>query len=230
MPTSKARRPDYEGEAIRRGRENASHVLPLLEAGNKKLLEKIDSYCERTGYELQVVLRKIREDEMFRAQFAISPGRQGMHEKMAAAFIKSIPGVENFNTLNKGKGGLVILAGALMPRAQAKEQGASRTAKTIDFFWNYNGKIIYASHKYTRVGGGNQDNQYEDVHNFISAANPSNLANTFFLAITDGGYFLTNDSGAGATRLQALKNVANRRNVFALSIDELEEWLKHYCK
>lgn len=222
-------RPDYEGETIRQGRANVAHVLPSLESGNQALLTKIDSYCERTGYFLESVLAKIRTDEMFRAQFAIAPGRQGIHEKMAAAFIERIPGVENFKTLSKGKNGYVILRGAVMKRAQAKEQGASHTAKTIDFLWEYHGKKIYASHKYTQTGGGNQDNQYEDVHHFLGEANPSNLADTFFLAIADGAYFLTQDSGTGTTRLQALKNVANRRNVFALSIDELDAWLTEHC-
>ena len=103
--------------------------------------------------------------------------------------------------------------------------GATAQAKTIDFFWKTGDLIVYASHKYTKSSGGAQDNQYKDLKDFISEANHSNLPKTIFLAIADGSYYSSKDSESGVSKLQRLKDLANRRNVFALTIAELERFL-----
>lgn len=104
--------------------------------------------------------------------------------------------------------------------------GGRKTAKTIDFMWKTKNFQIYASHKYTKEGGGGQDNQYKDLQEFIKEANQSNLNNTLFLSIADGGYYQTMDTDARMKRIDYLKKLSNRENVFALAISELEEWFK----
>lgn len=221
--------PDYEGEVVRAARANMAEVIPMLDVRDKDLLEKIDNFSERFGFDPAEVEKKIRLDQMFLARFAKDPGKQGIHEKLAAKFIESLPGVKNFKVL--GKNSMVVLRGAVVPRRTIRASGASRTAKTLDFEWEICGKKIYASHKYTGLlrGGGAQHNQYEDVAKFIEEANPSNLRNTLFLAIVDGDYYKGNDTGAGTTRLGALQRLANGRNVFALSSHELESFLEKLC-
>src|SRR5262249_31176841 len=154
---------------------------------------------------------------MLQAKFAKDPGKQGIHEKLAGAFIESLPGVEEFKTLSKN--GWVVFHGAVMLRKNLKESGASKTAKTIDFKWQYKGSTFYASHKFTLQGGGMQDEQYEDIYDFITQARPSNLPNTYFIAIADGDYYKGNDTGTGTSKLDALKRHAHSHNVFAMSID-----------
>ena len=112
-------------------------------------------------------------------------------------------------------------------KKEVKERGGTGEAKTLDFEWQSKGKQIYASHKYTKDGGGGQDNQYRDMKDFIREANKSHTPNTIFLAIADGPYYGMNDTGSRTTKLQNLQYLANRTNVFALSGEELEEFLNN---
>jgi len=48
------------------------------------------------------------------------------------------------------------------------------------------------------------------------------------MAICDGEFY-EGKGPSGLTRLQELKDIANRRNVFAISIDELDDFLVKIC-
>ena len=149
--------------------------------------------------------------------------KQKIHENIAGGFIKSLSCVKNFKQL--GHNELALFHGAVMPKKELKKLGGHSTAKTIDFSWTTNGKQIYASHKYTKEGGGAQDNQYADIKVFVDEANHSDLPNTIFLAIVDGDYYKKKDASAGMIKLEYLKKISNQKSVFAMPISELEEWL-----
>lgn len=217
-------KPDYEEAFVRAIRANLVKVIEQLDAGDAGLEKKIATFSSRFAFAADAVEQKIRADEMFRAFFAKDPGKQKIHENIAAAFIERMPGVENFKQL--AHDGLVVIQGAVRPRKEVRAEGATARAKTVDFMWDLHGTKIYASHKYTKQGGGAQDNQYRDLQEFIREANESNLRNAYFLAIADGDYYKSTDANAHTTKLQHLKDLANRRNVFALSIDELEAWMR----
>lgn len=220
-------KPDYEGEFVRAIRVNLTRVIDQLDAKNKGLAKKVNTFASRFEFAVDAVEQKIREDEMFRAFFAKDPGKQKIHENIAAAFIHRMPKVENFNQL--AHDGLVVIQGAVRSRKDVRAEGATARAKTIDFSWDMCGKKVYASHKYTKHSGGAQDNQYRDLQEFIREANESNRRDACFLAIADGDYYNGTDSNSHTTKLQHLKDLANRRNVFALPIDELEEWMEEAC-
>lgn len=220
-------KPDYEGEFLRAIRVNLTKVIDQLDAGNEGLARKIGTFASRFELAIDAVEQKIRTDEMFRAFFAKDPGKQKIHENIAAAFIAGMPEVENFDQL--AHDGLVVIQGAVRSRKEVRTEGATARAKTVDFTWDTRGKKIYASHKYTKHSGGAQDNQYRDLQEFIREANESNLRDTYFLAIADGDYYNSTDTNSHTTKLQHLKDLANRRNVFALSIEELETWLVERC-
>ncbi len=217
--------PNYERAFISAIRKNLDQVLAQLKARNKGLLKKIHTFTSRFGFFPKDVIKKIQNDLMFRAFFAKDPAKQKIHENIAAEFIASLPGVKKFNHL--GNAELFVLRGGVLSRDEYKKSGATTKAKTIDFCWLVGKKTVYASHKYTRSSGGAQDNQYADLQEFIREANESNLPNTYFLAIADGDYYKTNDSTAGVSKLNRLKRLANKRNVFAISMVELEAWLKN---
>lgn len=220
-------KPDYEGEFVRAIRTNLTKVIDQLDIGDTGLSKKIGTFASRFAFAVDTVEKKIRDDEMFRAFFAKDPGKQKIHENIAAAFIECMPGVSNFKQLAHDS--LVVIQGAVRSRKDVRAEGATARAKTIDFSWSFCSKDVYASHKYTKQGGGAQDNQYRDLQEFIREANESNLKNTYFLAIADGEYYGTADMNSQTTKLQHLKDISNRRNVLALSIDELEEWMKEAC-
>ena len=74
---------------------------------------------------------------------------------------------------------------------------------------------MYATHKYTLDGGGAQDNQYMDLHAFINETNQSRAPQAIFIAIADGPYYGTRDTLRNATRIEALRQAANGKTVFA---------------
>lgn len=220
-------KPDYEGAFMRAIRANLTKVIEQLDTGDSGLSKKIGTFASRFEFTVEAVEKKIRNDEMFRAFFAKDPGKQKIHENIAAAFIERMSGVEDFKQL--AHDGLVVVQGAVRSRKEVRAEGATARAKTIDFMWDLCGKKIYASHKHTKGGGGGQDNQYKDLQEFIREANESNRHDAYFLAIADGDYYNATDTNSKTTKLQHLKDLANRRNVFALSIDELEAWMKRIC-
>ena len=111
-----------------------------------------------------------------------------------------------------------------------RKQGAAGRAKTLDFFWRFCGKEVYASHKYTRgKSGGAQGNQYKDIQEFVREANESRRNNAYFVAICDGDFYQALDGGV--SRLQRLKNLANNKNVFVFSLSDkgFIAWLHSIC-
>ncbi len=215
--------PNYEKEYIKALRKNDLQVVDMLLSKNKDLIKKIKNFCIKHGFSEKVFVGEVKKNRFLMAVFSKDPGKQQIHEKIAANFIKKLSSVKNFEQLPHGA--LSILSGGVLPKKELSRMGARGKAKTIDFSWNTKGTQIYSSHKYTKEGGGAQDNQYSDLQEFINEANRSNLPNTFFLAIADGDYYNTRDANANMTKIEFLKNLANRRNVFAMQIHELSEWL-----
>jgi len=215
--------PNFEKKFIAAIRKNLRGVLAELESEDENLQRKIKTFSSRFAFVESRVKAKIREDEMFRAFFAKDPGKQKIHENIAAAFIEKIPTVSNFKQL--AHDAFQLLGGTVVPRKDVRKGGGTSGAKSIDFSWETRGVKIFASHKYTKSSGGAQDNQYRDLQDFIREANQSNLRATIFLAVADGNYYLTNDAETRTTKLARLKKLANRETVFALSISELETFL-----
>lgn len=216
--------PNFDKAFVEAIRKNLDLVVSLLDTKEKGMMQKIKTFSSRFDFIENEIEEKIRKDKIFRAVFAKDPGKQKLHENIAAVFIKKIPLVKKFTQLSHGA--LQLISGAVMSKKDAKKIGATAQAKTIDFTWISCGFTIYASHKYTKSSGGAQDNQYKDLKDFISEANHSNLSKTIFLAIADGSYYSSKDSESGGTKLQRLKDLANRRNVFALTSEELEKFLQ----
>ena len=137
---------------------------------------------------------------------------------MSAKIIQNIKGVEDFQNLSNNS--LYLVSGVVISKSEKDKGGFQSKTKTIDFYWKYKGKIFYASHKYTRQGGGSQDNQYKNLKEFIKQANDSNKKDEYFIAIADGEYY--QERG----RIGNLKDDANNSKVcYACTTDELENLL-----
>jgi len=215
--------PDYEKEKAEALRRNRDYVISSLDKNDEGMLLKVENFCAKHNFNRKRVLKLMRTEEYFRAVFAIDPAKQKIHEDTAAEFIESLPQVRDFKQL--GHSELALFHGAVMSKKDLKKSGGHSTAKTIDFSWVTKEKQIYTSHKYTRESGGMQDGQYLDLQEFIREANFSDLPNTFFVAIADGDYYKMRDSSANMTKLEYLRKISNQKNVFAMPISELEDWL-----
>ena len=206
--------PDFEGERSRQKKENC-RLNQISES-------KIKKYCKTTGYDYNTILKKIKIDEAFRWFFIKDPIRQNIHEQTVIKFIKNISGVKNFKKYSNNE--MYIVNGGLV--LKSKLDTMTPSCKSIDFYWEFNNKKIYAYHKYTKDSGGHQDNQYEDLKKFIDVCNSSSMRNVRFLAIADGAFYNTQNGKANTTKIKRLKDLANERNTFALTSYELVEWLK----
>ena len=204
--------PDFEKEFLEQQKQNNELVTDQVAQRNENMMKKIQTYCERTGYDFDDVVKKINSDEMFAITFATDPARQNLYENLAGDYIKSIEFITNFQKLpHSGKGAKYIIKGSVIDGETKSDSGGATEAKSIDFYWEYQDKKFYAFHKYTRESGGAQDNQYSDMKSFIENANNSANPTHFFFAIADGAYFDTQNGQAQISKIENLKQLANNQ-------------------
>ena len=211
---------DYEAKYKEVFRQNVNDTPKAAIAG--ELDRKIDNFCKLHDFDRNKVIREIQNNRMLAAMFAKNPNKQNFYANLAAEYIKNIPGVSNFNQVNNK---LYLLGGGVFKHQELKARNASNKAISIDFVWNFSDQVIYATHKYTKGVGGSQKSAYKDVQEFIKEANDSTSSNKFFLAIADGDHYQTLDNSVGMLRLKRLQNLSNNNQVFACSINSLEELL-----
>lgn len=175
--------------------------------------KKIKTFGEKTGIDEDVIRQKILDDKIFKWFFVKDPKRQNIYEGEAASWLRQQQEIDDFRHL--GSGDLMVCAGLVITKGELHARGGSTSAKSLDFKWTTHNHTVYATHKYTLEVGGAQDNQYNDLHAFINEANQSRAPNTIFIAIADGPYYDTRDRLRRATRIEALRQAANGKTVFA---------------
>ena len=174
------------------------------------VIEKINKYIERhrLNYSIEDVKKEILTSDLVASIFIKEPNKQNFTEKIISDAIKKNDLVENFMT---SKDGEIFLENGKI----TKERKVGN--KSIDFSWKTNGKNVFASQKYINESGGGQDNQFNDVKNFLMNAQNSNK-DEFFIAIVDGKYF-------NQSKMNYLKSFEDD-NIFVCSIHSLQEVLK----
>lgn len=174
----------------------------------------IEQMALRNGMSPQVLWYNFCTDDMAPVHFAKDPRKQNAHEKIAAKWIKNIPGVSNFKKIEaSGEKALYISQGRIL---SALEKQGIETPKSLDFSWEiklpvFNKKMrFYASHKHTGIDGGSQDNQFSDLRHFATEASAlQQEKNIRFLSLADGAYY-QKARGASGTRLHALRSIADQ--------------------
>ena len=178
--------PDYPVIERSSWGKNASQVVERLDQKEPNLLKRIATFVRRFGFPDHDVRKKIRDDEMFRAHFAIEPRRQGIHEKAAAGWLRTLEGVTDFQVLPKSGRNAVYITGDGEVRWGMK----SRPSKSLDFRWRSGTSVCYAAHKYTLEGGGNQDSQFLEMRSLLESFQKALASPTVVLfVIVDGPYF-----------------------------------------
>lgn len=180
--------PDYDAIEIQMWRENAANVVANLDEQDKNLLKKIQTYRWRFGYSEVEIHDKIRKDEMFRSWFAKEPRRQGFHEIIAGEYLKQFDLISDFQILNKG-GDLaeyITSDGHIIDGKNLQDQAI---AKSLDFKWKTLHIQCYASHKYTKESGGNQDSQYKEQLSLLRSFQKRTRGDIAFFVICDGKFY-----------------------------------------
>lgn len=212
--------PDYDAIEERGWKENAARVLDELSSGDPYMSRRIETFSVRFGYGRDEIVAKIASDEMFAAHFSKEPRRQGIHEKAAAEWLEQLRDVENFEILPKsGRNAWYITGDGELRQGKRKHSGSS---KSLDFRWRTGSYKIFAAHKFTKEGGGGQDNQFLEVRNLLEIFQKgSEEDDIILLVIVDGPYF-TEAKMNDLHRFEREKPPMSK----ALSIGEVPEFLE----
>lgn len=212
---------DYELEVAKRLLENVEEVRESVR--DKDMQLKITNYANKHGLSKGYVEQRIVDDIDFARNFAKDPGRQSIHETIAAKHIEELPVVKEHGSFKKLPAGgrnakYVTLAGV-------RHENQDDT-KSIDFEIKIGDETIYATCKYTKGEGGAQDNQYADVKQYVNIATQmlsrgANEDNERFIAIVDGAYYENHG------RKKELRRIG-LGHIPILSINEVEEYLELY--
>lgn len=199
---------DYQLEYRKQLQKNISLVRSEIE--NPDFVLKLTNHAEKFSRDFDEVKSKIMTDDLYAEWFAKDPAKQNIYEKLAAEYISSIDCVEEFKNLpNSAK--MFIVEGRVTSERL-------NDVKSIDFQFRVGGNNIYASHKYIKAtNGGAQDNQYNDIRNFLRNCNKISTGNDYYIAICDGPYF--------ESKIKILNDDFGSSNVIAMTIDDLEDFI-----
>ena len=182
---------NYEDEIKRKRKENVKEFKRALNdiENNQKLKEKLLSWCDRYDYDFDELMRKLKkaDDILIIGQFAKDPGKQNIHEDMAFDYLLKLPIISKQIHLSKGKNAKYVVGGKI------KEEKGTANIKSLDCYFCYeykNSKLeFYTSNKYTKSSGGAQDNQFNDLQEFMKEARDVTDKNIFLMAVADGDYY-----------------------------------------
>ena len=186
--TKKPAPPDWEKLEQKKWRANAKSVPQRLSQDDNGITKQISTYNWRFGHKVKAIKDKIKDDPMFAAHFAKDPKKQSMHEKIAEGYLRELIAVSGFVALPKSgnKAKYVTSDGEIR---LGKDFTGSKPSKSLDFEWQSHGLTCYASHKYTREGGGSQDNQYREQKKLLINFLGCEDKDVVLFAICDGAYY-----------------------------------------
>ena len=179
--------PDYDRIEQGMWRTNAESVQNTVsEAEASYIARKVKTYVWRFGHSEAEVMKKIKQDRMFANVFAKEPRRTGFHEAVAADWIKNLGMVSDFEVMKKTGG-----SAAYVNRDGNVQTGKrSPDTKSLDFKWKTGKYECYATHKFTKEGGGNQDNQHKEVNDTLGRFQKGGAdRNVVLFVILDGPYY-----------------------------------------
>lgn len=184
-----------ENAKIQKRKENIEIIRNEIEKSwvKEKILNHLKSFEGLFTYE--EIKEQILSNDLVASKFCKDPSKQNISEKLAEQLLKTkkLP-ASGQNCIRFSNTGELI---------STNEIGATKSA---DF------KVgeYYATQKYTKEDGGAQDNQRNDVIDFLTKGSIHHKV----MAILDGEYWDKN-----IVRLK--ENFSNNKNVIITSIDEL---------
>lgn len=149
----------------------------------KYLQLKITNQVEMKSLDYDIVINKIKKDELYASFFAKDPLKQNVAKKLQLELLQKV-NINCNNLPTSGKNTFYLNNGKL-----TKKKSIDST-KSLDFYDEKEKTFYYA--KYTNENGGAQDNQYNDVKKFIKEASKYcnlNNDNYKFVLLIDGNYY-----------------------------------------
>lgn len=214
--------PDYEAIKRQQWPLNAAEVPQLLESNDPYVVKKVTTYSENFKYPEADIKEKITNDPMFSACFSKDPNRTSLHEKTAYEWLKKLSMIKQLEKLPaNSKDSIYVTSDGQICKMETEQ----KPSKSLDFRWKTRGYKIYASHKYTKQAGGNQNNQFREIRTLLEHFNKKIEKNKIILlAIVDGKYY-------NKKRMEDLRRFCNTSAPlsWALPIGDVPEWLDKHC-
>ena len=151
--------------------------------------------------------------------------RQNVHENAAAEYVRRMIHVQEFRKLSSvGRNALYINADGQVVTGE-QLAGAPRPSKSIDFRWLTGNVTCYAAQKYTREGGGNQDNQFNEVVRLLQNFQRRINNDTALFILVDGPYYTVQrlTQLRGFTRAQAPRSYVTSINELQLRLNGIAD-------
>lgn len=214
--------PDYEAIARTETRRNHAEVRTEARERTPRIMARATKFSNDFGYTVDEVLANAINDEMFAATLAKSPGRTGIHERIASGWIREIPGIEDFEVLSKSGTNAIKVSsdGFLVSGRQTRDM----PGKSLDFKWVCGGRTYYAMHKYSKQSGGTQNSQSNEMRDLMIRFQRCTDESIALVVIVDGGYYQHNNQ----EKLRELMQQERDRPPIskALSIGDLPAFLQ----
>ena len=209
---------DFEALEHQQNLHNLAEMEGEIRQMSERLRTRILHYAEQFDVAEADFWRDLRANPNgpLAAVLAREARRQNIHERAAADYVEQLPNINEFTNLpSSGPNACYINAnGQIVTGRQLA--GAPRPSKSIDFRWRTGAVTCYAAQKYTREGGGNQDNQFNEVQALLQNFLPRLNNHTALFVLVDGPYYTV----ARLNQLRGLVRLQDPRSYVA-SVNEL---------
>ena len=214
---------DFEANEHQRNLANLAAMEAEIAQRSDRLRTRILHFAEQFGISEEDFWRDLDSNPRgpLAATLAREARRQNIHESAAAAYIEALPHVADFRKLpSVGSNALYVNSdGQILSGRQLA--GAPRPSKSLDFQWTAAEITFYAAQKYTKAGGGNQDNQFNELERLLRNFQGRTNNGVALIVLVDGAYY-------DESRLSRLQGLVRLQSPFSYvaSVNELHSLLQ----
>ena len=209
---------DFEANEQAINRTNLAEVAREVADHSDRLATRIQHYSDQFEIQPDDFWRDLEADPTgpLAATLAKEARRQNIHEHAAAQYIKRQPHVADFLSLKSQGPEALYITGDGQITTGAALGDAPRPSKSIDFRWQTGTITCYAAQKYTKEGGGNQDNQFIELETLLRNFQPRRNNNVALFVLADGPYYTD-------VRFRQLRGLVRQQTPFSYvtSVNEL---------
>ena len=201
---------DFDTNEQRINQQNLADVAREIEERDARLAKRIRHFVGQFGVPEEAFWLALEEDPdgPLAAVLAKEARRQNIHEIAAADYVSHLPFVEDFVKLSpQGWQALYITTDGQIISGQDLA-GADPPSKSIDFRWRTGTITCYGVQKFTKVGGGNQDNQFNEIEALLRQFLPRRNNDTALFILVDGAYYTE-------SKLTQLRGLARLQSPFS---------------
>lgn len=214
---------DFEGNEKAINKRNLEEVAEEVANRSDRLATRIAHFSSQFGIPESAFWRDLDTNPSgpLASTLAKEARRQNIHEKAAAEYIENLPHVDYFRKLPaSGRKAMYLTSDGQV--TSGSELGlATPPSKSIDFEWRTGKILCYAAQKYTKEGGGNQDNQHIELETLLTNFQRRRNNDTALFVLVDGPYY----TPSRLTRLQGLVRLQSPFS-YVTSVNNLLKFLE----